>query len=127
MPTITLLGKSEPVTVPTHYALLLELTTAYEEAREPAQRLAVAAAMIVICCPELSRMGRKAGLDYAAAGYSPAAFGREALNWLHGQRVPLAEIVTAGREIQPLLSAAAWPTDEEVGEALGKSAGPGAG
>lgn len=125
-PVVTLLGKAEPVRIPTHYALLLELTAAYEDAATTALRLSVTAGMIVVCCPDLSRMAFRAGHDYAKSGYDPVAFGRGCLHYLHGQGVGIPEIVAGGRVLQPLLSEAAFPTDAEVSEALGKSTGPGA-
>lgn len=117
--TVTLLGKAERVVLPTNYRLLFELALGHSSAT-PVARTAVAAAMVVICCPDLSRMAAKAGLDYARAGYDPVAFGRQCHDWLHGQRVQLQEIVDAGMVLYPLISAAAFPTDAEVGEALGK-------
>ena len=127
MPSITLTGHgvAEPhdVVIPDDYSMLEELFVAIDGA-EGVMLARVYAAMIGLCCPAIGRMCR---VSYAAHKFGPVSYGREVYSWLHRQGVPLAEIVTAGRSIHPMILAAAFPRQAEVEEALGKSKAPAGG
>jgi hypothetical protein len=116
-----------PVVIPSDYALLEELLLASLDADDdPVKNARIGAAMLAACCPALGRKAARAGHDYGKSGYSPLAYGRAVYSWLHGQGVPVSDIVAAREYLRPLLAAAAWPTPDEVADELGKSPGRGA-
>lgn len=91
------------------------------------RRPRIAAAMIALCCPDITRMLRRAKVTYEAHEFDALAFGRAAYNWMHDQGIPGAEIVAAFIPLQIALIAAGYPRTDEVDEAAGKSeesAGP---
>jgi len=116
-----------PVTIPADYALLEELLMASLDADDdPVVNARIGAAMLATCCPSLGRKAGRAGIDYAKHNYSPLAYGRAVYSWLHGQGVPVAEVVAAREYLRPLLAERAWPRIAEVDAEVGKSGGPGA-
>lgn len=122
---VVLGGLPFAVQLPDDFALLEELVVGSVGA-SPVGRVRVAAAMVAMCCP---RVGRKFALanprvTYDGCGFSPVAYGRAVYTWLHGERVTSAELVEAHNLLLPMLSERAYPREEEVEAALGKSAGP---
>ena len=108
------------IVIPADYALLEELALAVDE-DDPVLTARVGAAMLALCCPALGRMCARAGIDYAKHGYSPVSYGRAVYTWLHGQGVPVADVVAAREVLRPLIARAAWPREAEVEAEMGKS------
>jgi hypothetical protein len=117
--TITLLGRSHAVTLP-DFAAAEELLAALGETKDgaPSRRLRAMSAIVGLC----TRVGRESGADYAAHRFDALAYGGEVYSWLRGRKASPSEIATAALTILGPLTDSLFPREQEVTDAMGKSA-----
>lgn len=126
-------GEKHAVIIPDDFAMCEELCVAHLNAGEVGgvTQLRAYSAMLGLC----TRLGRRAGVSYAAEGHAPLVYGGKVYGWLRKggadvtarptdpprPKATIAEIVIAGKVVYPILLIATFPREEEVGDALGKS------
>jgi hypothetical protein len=116
---ISLLGRSHAITLP-DFAAAEELLAALGETKDgaPSRRLRAMSAIVGLC----TRIGRESGADYAAHRFDALAYGGEVYGWLRAKGAKPADIATAAMVILGPLSESLFPREQEVTDAMGKSA-----
>lgn len=113
---ISLLGEHHAVALP-NFATREELVTKFSEVkdRKGGPVLRVCGAMLGLC----TRLGSRAGADYAKHEYNVLAYGGEVYSWLRQQGVSPEEVVRAAGPVLELLARSLFPSDAEVAAARG--------
>lgn len=122
---VTLLGEQHAVVLP-DFATREEIAVAYVDAQKapPNVQLRALSAAIGLC----TRIGRRAGADYAAHNFRVLAYGGEVYSHLRTAGATPAQIAEAATAIMRLVTDGLWPRRAEVQAELGNSgggAGPG--
>lgn len=101
---VSLLGRSHAVTPPPSLIEQEELYLAWQHARAKPKGLhiiRVAAAMVGLC----TRLGREAGVSYAASDCDPLVYGGGIYNWIRAQGPNAVDgLVDAAVAIEPVLA-----------------------
>lgn len=120
--TVTILGKTLPVTLPTRHAERWELTVLYA-----ANLSRGAAAILGLCVPGLTAAVDEGGLGLAVLGdlrtcrYDMGEYGARVWEALHAAKVDEADIAAAAAPIFTRLAELSMPTAAEVKERVGFS------
>lgn len=116
---------SEPIVIPTDYAILHDIVIA-ARTYKAGQKGHIGAAAMALCCPGLARkLARQSPpITYEGSDYLPIPFGRRVYSWLVGQGATNPEICDALDVLHPRCEIAGFPPDADVATALGKSPGP---
>jgi len=122
--TVTLLGTTYEVKLPTQFAIREELVVAYDAARTNfSQRQRVLGAVLGLC----TGIGKESGFDFVRARFDVLGYGGAVYGWLREKGVSMADVAAQGAPIVAKMEADLFPREAEVAAAAGFSgatAGP---